>query len=203
MTDTTSSPDIWNHNIHYQEILLGALPHHCRSALDLGCGQGFLLGPLAQRADIVVGIDRDAPSLAEAAERTAASDNVQLVEGDAMTHRFEQQFDAVLSIAVLHHLPLEAGLQRMVQLTAPGGVLGVVGLARSGSLHDHARDAMGVVETRVRRLRRPHTMVTAPVCDPEETYREIRTVATDLLPGVRFRRHNLFRYSLVWTRPSR
>jgi hypothetical protein len=46
-------------------------------------------------------------------------------------------------------------------------------------------------------------MVTAPVCDPAETYREIRTVAEDVLPGVRYRRHNLFRYSLLWTRPDR
>ena len=193
--------DLWNHNIHYQTVLLEAVPEGCRSALDLGCGQGFLLRSLAERAGIVVGIDQDAPSLAEAAERTAGSDNVQLVEGDAMTHHFAQRFDAVLSIAVLHHLPLAAGLQRMKQLTAPGGVVGVVGLARSRSPRDYARDGIGVVETRLRRLRRPHTMVTAPICDPDETYREVRAVATEVLPGVRYRRHNLFRYSLVWTRP--
>ena len=44
-----------------------------------------------------------------------------------MTHDFGQRFDAVFSIAVLHHLPLEAGLERMKQLTSPGGVVGVVG----------------------------------------------------------------------------
>ena len=71
------------------------------------------------------------------------------------------------------------------------------------SPRDYARDGVGVVETRLRRLRRPHTMVTAPICDPAETYREVRAVAHDVLPGVRYRRHNLFRYSLVWTRPDR
>ena len=202
MTDGAPG-DTWNHNIHYQKVLLEAVPDGCRSALDVGCGQGFLLRPLAERAGVVVGIDQDAPSLAEAAERTAASANVQLVEGDVMTHPFGQPFDAVLSIAVLHHLPLKAGLQRMKELTAPGGVVGVVGLAKSRSPHDYARDGIGVVETRLRRLRRSHTMVTAPICDPEETYREVRTLARDVLPGVRFRRHNLFRYSLVWTRPPR
>jgi SAM-dependent methyltransferase len=195
--------DIWNHNIHHQKVLLRAVPDGCRSALDLGCGQGFLLEHLAEVADEVVGIDQHAPSLAEAAERTARFDNVRLVEGDAMTYDLDQRFDAVLSIAVLHHLGLEAGLERMKQLTAPGGVVGVVGLARSRSPRDYARDGLGAVETRIRRLRRPHTMVTAPICDPEETYREVRTVARAVLPGARFRRHNLFRYTLIWTRPRR
>ena len=192
---------IWNHNLHYQPVLLRALPEPCRSALDVGCGQGFLVGPLSGRAERVVGIDRHAPSLAEAAERTAEAGNVTVVEGDVMTHPFDEPFDAVLSVAVLHHLPLEAGLERMKALTAPGGVLGVIGLARSRSLPDHARDGLGAVETRLRRLRRPHTMVTAPVCDPDESYADVRAVAADLLPGARVRRHNLFRYSILWTRP--
>ena len=146
--------DIWNHNLQYQQVLLDAIPDGCRAALDVGCGQGFLLKHLAARATTVIGIDQHAPSLAEAAERTAGLPNVQLVEADVMTHDLGQTFDAVLSIAVVHHLPLEPGLVRMRELTAPGGVLGVVGLARSTSLRDYARDGVGAVETRLRRLRR-------------------------------------------------
>jgi SAM-dependent methyltransferase len=197
-----TSDRIWNHNVHYQRVLLRAVPHRFRRALDLGCGQGFLLPDLAARADQVVGIDQHAPSLQEAAVRTADLANVQLVEGDAMTYELGPRFDAVFSIAVLHHLPLEAALERMKELTSPGGVLGVVGLARSRSPRDYARDGVGAVETRVRRLRHPYATVTAPVCDPAETYRQVRTVAQDVLPGARFRRHNLFRYSLLWTRPA-
>ena len=193
--------DIWNHNLQYQQVLLDAMPARCGTALDVGCGQGFLLKHLAERADTVLGIDQHAPSLAEAAERTAGLPNVELVEGNAMTYDFGRQFDAVFSIAVIHHLPFEPGLLRMRELTAPGGVLGVVGLARSTWMRDYARDGVGAVETRLRRLRRPHTMVTAPICDPEETYTEVRTIVADVLPGARYRRHNLFRYSIVWTRP--
>ena len=193
--------DIWNHNLQYQPVLLDAMPDACGTALDVGCGQGFLLKHLAGRADTVIGIDQHAPSLAEAAERVAALPNVELVEGDAMTYDFGRQFGAVFSIAVIHHLPFEPGLRRMRELTAPGGVLGVVGLARSTTLRDYARDGVGAVETRLRRLRRPHTMVTAPVCDPEESYTEVRRIVADVLPGARYRRHNLFRYSIVWTRP--
>jgi 2-polyprenyl-3-methyl-5-hydroxy-6-metoxy-1,4-benzoquinol methylase len=193
--------DIWNHNLQYQSVLLQAVPTPCGRALDVGCGQGFLVRHLASRADEVVGIDRHAPSLREAAERNADHPNVRFVDGDVMTYDFDGPFDVVFSIAVVHHLPLEAGLVRMKELTAPGGVLGVVGLANSRTARDYARDGLGAVETRLRRLRHPHTMVTAPVCDPDETYAEVRAVAGDVLPGARYRRHNLFRYSLVWRRP--
>ena len=191
---------IWNHNLHHHEVLLAALPPGCRSVVDLGCGQGFLLPHLAARVAEVVGVDRHGPSLEEAATRTAHLPNVRLVAGDVMSLDLGQRFDAVLSVAVLHHLPLAAGLGRMKDLTEPGGVVGVIGLARSRSAGDLVRDGVGFVETRLRSLRRPQTMVTAPICDPEPTYAEVRTAAEEVLPGVRFRRHNLFRYSLLWTR---
>ena len=33
------------------------------------------------------------------------------------------------------------------------------------------------------------------------TWAEVRAVACRLLPGVRYRRHLLFRYSLLWSKP--
>ncbi len=191
----------WNHNVHYMPLLLDALPGPSGAALDVGCGQGFLLPGLAARAERVVGIDRHTASLAEAAERVAGLDNVRLIEGDVMTHPIDETFDAVLSVAVLHHLPLIAGLERMAALTRPGGVVGVIGLARSRSVRDYAVDAVGAVETRIRRIPRRYTTVTAPICDPDETYAEVRAAAEHVLPGARFRHHTLFRYSLLWTKP--
>jgi hypothetical protein len=34
------------------------------------------------------------------------------------------------------------------------------------------------------------------------TRAQVRAVAWDVLPGVRYRRHLLWRYSLVWRKPS-
>ena len=34
------------------------------------------------------------------------------------------------------------------------------------------------------------------------TWAEVRAIAGRLLPGVRYRRHLLFRYSLLWSKPS-
>jgi hypothetical protein len=38
----------------------------------------------------------------------------------------------------------------------------------------------------------------APVMDPDLSWREVRTAAARILPGVRYRRHLLRRYSLLW-----
>jgi hypothetical protein len=35
-----------------------------------------------------------------------------------------------------------------------------------------------------------------------DTYRQTRQKAKALLPGVRYRRHMLFRYSIIWTKPA-
>jgi hypothetical protein len=91
---------------------------------------------------------------------------------------------------------------RMRDLLRPGGVLAVVGLARSRTPADAAFDIAGVVAARVHRRRRGYWETTAPkVWPPAETYSQTRRAATAVLPGVRWRRHVLWRYSLVWTRP--
>ena len=39
----------WNHNVHYQPVILNAVPPGCRTALDVGCGDGLLASRLAAR----------------------------------------------------------------------------------------------------------------------------------------------------------
>ena len=49
------------------------------------------------------------------------------------------------------------------------------------------------------RLVRNYWEHTAPICwPPPLTYREVRALSERVLPGVRYRRHLLNRYSLVW-----
>ena len=40
------------------------------------------------------------------------------------------------------------------------------------------------------------------VWPPPHSYREIRVLARQTLPGVRYRRHLLWRFSLVWVKPA-
>ena len=119
-----------------------------------------------------------------------------------MTADVGPAFDEVVSVAVLHHLPLEEGLARVRDLTAPGGVAGVVGLARSTRPRDWWFDGVGAVETRwKRRQHGGYAPIIAPVRDPRESYAAVEAAARRILPGARYRRHSLFRYSLLWTRP--
>jgi 2-polyprenyl-3-methyl-5-hydroxy-6-metoxy-1,4-benzoquinol methylase len=62
-----STPDYWNHNVHYQPVILGAVPPGCKAALDVGCGDGMLVCKLADICAEVTGIDCDARMIARRA----------------------------------------------------------------------------------------------------------------------------------------
>lgn len=197
----TALPDgqRWNHNIHYQRLVLDAIPQGAEHALDVGCGEGMLCRALRNRVRHVVGIDAD-PGGIELA-RTHPSD-IEYLLADFQAYTFEpESFDLIASIATLHHLDERAALQRMAQLLRPGGVLAVIGVARR-SLRDLPYDTVGFFAHRAYRLRKGLWQHPSPIVwPPPHTYPEIRRLANRLLPGVRCRRHVLFRYSLIWTKP--
>jgi 2-polyprenyl-3-methyl-5-hydroxy-6-metoxy-1,4-benzoquinol methylase len=80
MRPTVSSG--WNHNVHYQPVILAAVPPGCGSALDVGCGDGLLAGRLAERCAAVTGIDRDARMIALAREQESAPGRVTFRQAD-------------------------------------------------------------------------------------------------------------------------
>ena len=45
----TTRVDYWNHNVHYQPVILKAVPADCGAALEVGCGDGLLARRLAER----------------------------------------------------------------------------------------------------------------------------------------------------------
>jgi len=141
----------WNHNLHYHPLLVTAVPSGGR-VLDVGCGEGMLTRELAGRARSVLGVDLDASSI-ELARATTSEANVEFLCADVLQHPFEPaSFDAVVSVATLHHLGTEAGLLRLRQLVRPGGVLGIIGLASSEWPRDLPRDIAAAIATRIHRL---------------------------------------------------
>jgi SAM-dependent methyltransferase len=66
--------DYWNHNVHYQPVILRAVPAGCGAALEVGCGDGMLARRLAERCAEVTAIDRDARMITLASTR-----NIRLV----------------------------------------------------------------------------------------------------------------------------
>lgn len=192
----------WNHNLAYHGLVLDALGPSVGRVLDVGCGEGTLARQLAGRADSVTGIDLDAPSIGLARASTTAP-NVTFLLGDVLTEALPTgSYDAVVSIATVHHLDLAVALARLAELTAPGGTVAVVGLARSHGPADLAFDAAGSVTSRVVRLRRGWWNHPSPtVWPPPTTYAEVQAISADVLPGRTYRRLLYFRYSLVWRRP--
>lgn len=193
----------WNHNLHYHRIILDSLPPRPARVLDVGCGEGSLVRELSARCGQVTGIDSDQPSIELAREHTSEQ-NADFVLADFLTESLgEGTFDGVVSVATIHHMQLELALARMRDLTAPGGTVVIVGLARSSRPIDYLTDAAAVVASWVHRARRGYWEHPSPkVWPPPTTYRDVMRIAPQVLPGAVYRRLLLFRYSLLWHKPA-
>jgi 2-polyprenyl-3-methyl-5-hydroxy-6-metoxy-1,4-benzoquinol methylase len=117
----------WDHNAFYHPLLLDLVPDGAERVLEVGCGAGHLATQLAARAAHVDAIDSDARMIGIARRRTPA--NVTCSVADVMTAPLpEGCYDAVLSLAVLHHLPLRPALERFAAALKPGGTLAAIGV---------------------------------------------------------------------------
>jgi SAM-dependent methyltransferase len=97
----------------------------------------------------------------------------------------------VTCVAALHHMDPVAALAAMSKLLVPGGILVIVGLARSRP-PDWPLDAAAVVINLGYRMAKGYWEQPSPtVWPPPHSYREIRALATEALPGVSYRRHLL------------
>jgi ubiquinone/menaquinone biosynthesis C-methylase UbiE len=91
----------WNHNVHYQPVILGAVPPGCGPALDVGCGDGLLACRLADRCAEVTGIDRDPRMIALARVRARERPRVSFIEADFLAHKFPADSFAALAQTTL------------------------------------------------------------------------------------------------------
>jgi SAM-dependent methyltransferase len=204
-------PEPWSHNLHYHRVILDAIPPGCGRALDVGCGTGALTRRLRRRVPDVTGIDRDERSIQLARAHPGAT-GIRYLQACFLTASLEPaSADLVTSIASLHHMDARAALRRMSDLLRPGGVLAVVGLARASwpaelaaVIPASAGTHLHLAASAIRRhaAGRPAPAYQPPVIwPPPMTYRDMRLLAMDMLPGVRYRHHLYWRYSLVWTKP--
>ncbi len=192
----------------YHSVILSSVPAGCERALDVGCGLGALTRRLRSVVPTVTGIDKDQRSI-EYARAHPDAGNVIYLHGDFLTWPFaSESFDLITAVASVHHMDAMAALDRMRNLLRPGGVLAIVGLARGGSPVDIALTVPAAIGTRLHRLAAPRRRAgpdkySCPVCwPPPVSYRDMRRLAGQLLPGAHYRRHLYWRYSLTWSRPS-
>jgi ubiquinone/menaquinone biosynthesis C-methylase UbiE len=194
--------DYWNHNVHYQRVILDAVPPGCRDAIDVGCGDGMLVGKLAARCATVTGIDRDVRMISLARGRCRNAHNTSLLQADFTGYPFAAgSFDFACANTALHHMDFAAALAKMARILRPGGRLAVVGLADNGSATDWIAGGAGIPANIYYRVTRREGNSGAPILDPDMTWAQARETAARVLPGVRYRRHLLWRYSLIWDKP--
>lgn len=192
-----ASDEDWNHNTHYHRLIPRCAPPPYRHVLDVGCGDGLLTRRLAPLAEHVTGIDLSA-SMIERARALADAETLTYACGDVLTTELEGPFDLVTVFATLHHMDLVAGLRRLKALTAPGGTLLVVGLARARTPVGLLMSAAAVPANRWAQRRRGSWDPGAPTLDARTTDRQVRAAVREVLPGASIRARLYWRYSLTW-----
>ncbi|MEU9606622.1 class I SAM-dependent methyltransferase [Streptomyces sp. NPDC048057] len=193
----------WNTNVARHPGILRAVPAGCDEALDVGCGDGLLARKLTARSRRVTGIDASPPMVDRARELWPGRADLTFLAGDVLTADLPVGgYDFVCSVSTVHHMDFTAALVRLRELLGPGGTLVVVGLARETSPTEWAAFLAAAPVVRVTKVvRRAGGPQGMPATDPQMGYGQVRAEARRLLPGVRYRRHVLRRYSLTWTKP--
>ena len=146
-------------------------------------------------------------SLAE--QQSVDYPNIEYVLGDVTRLSLPAgSFDCIVSLATLHHLPLEQSLLKMKAALKPDGVLIIHDLIADDGLVDKLRSMLAYPVSAARRFwktgwfRAPRELREAwREHGRGEVYpalREVREMCGQYLPGARLERHLLWRYTVVW-----
>ncbi|MEW5868264.1 MAG: class I SAM-dependent methyltransferase [Chloroflexota bacterium] len=201
--------DGWDHNRHYHAFLLKQLPPICHEALEIGCGTGVFSRCLSRRAGHILALDLSPEMIRIAEERSLQYTNIDYQVADVLKWDFpEGYFDCIVSIATLHHLPLEYVLQKMKTALKTNGVLILLDLFKAEGISDLARGMVAVPVSAILRLKNTGRLqeteqVRAAWAEHgvHDTYlpiSEARRICNGILPEASVKKHLLWRYSLVW-----
>lgn len=94
--------------------------------LELGCGYGRILPPIAQKARLVIGIDTSLDSLLRGKNMLSDHSNCQLLQMDAIQLTFRDRvFDVVVCIQngiSAFHVNQRDLIEECIRVTRPGGI---------------------------------------------------------------------------------
>jgi SAM-dependent methyltransferase/drug/metabolite transporter (DMT)-like permease len=108
-------------------VLDGVVLDPSAEILEIGCGVGRLLVPLAERVAVAHGVDISPVMIGKSKEYAADAPNVRTALTDgAVAHLEDSSIDFVFSFIVFQHIPDRAPIRRYVEEAArvlkPGGV---------------------------------------------------------------------------------
>jgi ubiquinone/menaquinone biosynthesis C-methylase UbiE len=206
------SKEGWDHNSHYHSFLLRHVPPHCQQALELGCGSGTFARLLATRAQQVLALDLSPQMISLTRERSWQYTNIDFQVADALVWTFPPgHFDCIISIATLHHLPLEEMLAKMKSALTMNGVLLVLDLYQESLTGAFTTLAALPIDLVLKYLKTGHLKEPPEVRaawaehgkhDTYLTLSQLRQRCHVILPGVKIRKHLLWRYSLIWKKTA-
>ena len=199
----------WNRNNHYHDFLLKNLPQNCQQTLEIGCGIGTFSRLLAERAKFVTSIDLS-PKMIEIAQNLSKSyTNIDYQVADVLKTNFPiEHFDAIVSIATFHHLPMEQVLPKLKKALKTGGKLLILDVSRMESLQDFFVGAVGLPLSLI--LKVFHNGFARPTKAEREAWKnhantdrflsfsEAKQIYPSYFEKAIVRRHLFFRYSVIW-----
>lgn len=199
----------WNRNNHYHDFLLKNLPPNLSRTLEIGCGIGAFSRLLAERAERVTALDLS-PNMIETAKNLSKSyPNIDFQIADVLQTDFaDEHFDAIVSIATFHHLPLDEVLPKLKKALKTGGKLLILDLSRIGSINDFLVGAVAFPLSKI--LDFFHHGFNRPTGEEREawanhaatdcylTLSEAKQIYSNCFETAVVKRHLFFRYSVIW-----
>jgi 2-polyprenyl-3-methyl-5-hydroxy-6-metoxy-1,4-benzoquinol methylase len=133
--DYESRPDPWGYSTPWgtehlrivREILDRAVPNHFGSALDVGCGEGWITEAVASRCDCLLGVDIVSIALDRAKDRCRSLPHVQFADWDLQRDPALGIFDLIILTGVMECFRSASEFRnardKIVGMLAPGSQL--------------------------------------------------------------------------------
>ncbi len=190
---------LWNHNAaYYKQIKKWTAP--CKTILDVGCGDGWLISYLDDGSKEFTGIDIE-PSCIDRAKQSHQSAHARFACCNFLSDEITGVYDAVIFVASIHHMDMAAALEKARALLSTHGRMIIVGLAKPSSMIDYGIEVMRVLPCKIlTKLKHAQSSeeLDLPVSYTLPTLREIRELSARLLPHAVMRYGLYYRYLLRW-----
>ena len=189
----------WNHNTAYYKWIKRQVSD-CDSILDVGCGNGALIGFLDDGIKQFTGIDKDDFCIKTASE-THSSPSVRFICCDFMDYSPEESFNAIVFVASIHHMDMLSAIKKAKSLLSPNGILLIIGLADPSTLKDYIfagwRLLPSMIVSKLKRMRSTEEL-NIPVSYDIPLLNEVREIVSSELPHCSFRQGIFHRYLVKW-----
>ena len=132
--------------LEYAFHLLGDIRN--KTVVDLGCGKGENMVPLAKRGADVTGIDISPDLIQLALQRiVAANINARVLVGSAYETGLESEsVDVIFCVALIHHLDIPRVRDEMYRILKKGGFIVLLEPVRFSKFYDLVRKALPAQE---------------------------------------------------------